>query len=539
MEVGNRWVVRRRALVGALAMMSMVVTAGASVAAINWEGPNQALEARPNTSGNANLDSNSWTDGNPMIAITNGGSSTTNYVHMLWETDKPPGEKSFPYVDYTAACQVNDPDGAMGPLTAPYCAGVYYSRSADITSGGAGTWTNPVRMNTTTSHSRGGSIAAAGSNVYAVSADKRGYFTQQCNNDPAPLRFRMSSNHGGASANWTAVTLLGTSDAMGEYDYPTVAAQGTSVYIVTTYMGNDAAKNGAIMLFRSTNSGGTFTSQSIGRTTARTDTQGVSTGCNNDAAGSGGVGSNPLSLEGWSGYPFVAATSDSPNRVGAVWTRNDEGKIAAKISVDGGATWPGGGDGSACTAGGTDACTQNLLKSGGKGLGFDFDVGGGACQTNNLEYPAGGGPDPGPCGVGGFAVVAAGASRLGFAWISCGQGNNFSGCMNQDTSAPRGVYFRLYETTGGWSPKRLVACLANCPSAPAAGSIGAGYNGAYGLGLAAWGDTGWGDHLLGVPYPDWWIGWRRLSLQQQPHCAGDGRRPGRRSRCRGPVQGIG
>ncbi len=499
----------RRFTVGVAAFLALAITAGSALAAITWEGPNQALQERPDTSGNPNVDSNTWTDGNPMIAVTNGGTSTTNYVHMLWESDRPPGEKSFPYVDYTDACQVTDPDGAMGPLTAPYCAGVYYSRSADITSAGAGTWTNPVRMNTTTSHSRGGSIAASGSNVYVVSADKQGYYTQQCNNDAAPLRFRMSSTNGGPAANWGAVTLLG-SDSLVEYDYPSIAAQGTNVYIAATDMSNDAAARGDIVLFRSTNSGGTFTQQVIGKTTARAETRGVSTGCFNDATGATGP-ANPLGLEGWSGFPFVAATPDSPNRVAVAWGRNDVGKIAAKISLDGGVTWPGGGNGAACTPGGTDQCTQDLIKSGGKGLGFNFDVAGGGCATNNLEYPSGGGPDPGPCGVGTFHAVAAGAGRLGFAWISCGGGNNFEGCTNQDTSAPRGVYFRVWTVASGWAPKRLVACLANCPSAPAAGSIAAGYNGAYGLGLAAWGDTGWGivfsacpiqtGGLGGVDYP--------------------------------------
>ncbi len=506
--------VLKRAAVGLAAILALAITAGSAVAAITWEGANAALQERPNQSGNGSVDSNTWQDGNPMIAISNGGTVATNYVHMLWEGDMPPGgdagngcTAASCYVDYTAACAVTAPMG----LTAPYCSGIYYSRSADITSGGAGTWTAPVRMNTTTMHSRGASIAAAGSNVYVVSADKRGYYTQQCNADPAPLRFRMSSTHGGTSANWGAVTLLGGSDALSEYEYPTIAASGTNVYVIATEMDNDAKGYGNLILFRSTNSGGTFSAQTIGRTTSRFETTGVSTGCNNAANGAGGVPPTPLGLEGWSGYAFVSATGDATPRVGAVWVRNDTGKVVAKISTDGGATWPGGANGAACTVGGTDACTQNLIPSGGKGLGYDYDQAAGGCATTDLEFPAGGGPDPGPCGVGPWAVTAAATGRIGFAWTSCGAGNNFSGCSNQDTTAPRGVYFRLWTTAAGWSPKRLVACLSNCPSAPAAGSIGASYNGAYGLGLAPWGTTGWGiifsacpiqtGGLGGVDYP--------------------------------------
>ncbi|MEX0992031.1 MAG: hypothetical protein WD004_07145 [Actinomycetota bacterium] len=483
--------VLKRAAVGVAAILALAITAGSAVAAITWEGANVALQERPNTSGSAAQDSNTWEDGNPMIAISNGGTAATNYVHMLWETDKSPGVDAYPYVDYTAACSVTDP-APMALPDPPYCSGIYYSRSADITSGGAGTWTAPVRMNTTTSHSRGASIAAAGSNVYVVSADKRGYYTQSCNADPSPLRFRSSTTHGGLVGAWGAMTLLGTSDVLGEYEYPTIAASGTNVYVIATSMVNDSARAGNIVLFRSTNSGGTFTSQTIGKTTSRFETYGVSTGCNLNATGSGGVSPTPLGLEGWSGYAFVSSTGDATDKVGAVWVRSDTGKIVAKVSVDGGATWPGGANGAACTAGGTDQCTQNLIPSGGKGMGYDYDQAAGGCATTDLEFPAGGGPDPGPCGVGPWAVTAAAPGRIGFAWTSCGAGNNFSGCSNQDTTAPRGVYFRLYTTAGGWSPKRLVACLSNCPSAPAAGSIGASYNGAYGLGLAPWGNTGWG-----------------------------------------------
>jgi len=129
--------------------------------------------------------------------------------------------------------------------------------------------------------------------------------------------------------------------------------------------------------------------------------------------------------------------------------------VIAQISTDGGATFAAGG----CT-GGSGLCTMHLAPEGALG------------------------PD-------GRSLISATAAsgRLAFAWV-----------YDTGLSSPKGLYVRIYTSTGGWGPPRLVSCMQN--TAPCAGAPAAAlYNDGYSPSIAMYGTSGLAVVWSACPYP--------------------------------------
>lgn len=380
----------------------------------------------------------SWLNAAPSVAASNNG--VTHYVHAVWTTDAPTGDESNGQVLKTTACS-----SANNPATGvpPYCSGVYYTRSTD----GGATWSGgaaavaPFAVSPTNVHAGRAAIATSGAYVYVAYVTTVGYDDQMCATDARVLYVRVNNNYG-AAASWSAPVRL--TSLSGRVDFPVISASGASVYVVHT----DSA-NGQVILDRSTNNGTSFTQQQIGHTSATFD--------NGRSPGAPTCSSppTPSGLEGFAGRATVAGDGTT---AGAAWIQNNAGRAVVKISTDNGATWPGGANGSPCSAG-VGACTQHLTPSG-------------------------------TLGAGGRSTLSATAAsgRLGFAWVD-----------DVGAAAPKGLYARIYQASTGWGQKKLVSCFQTtspCVGAPAP----AVYNDGYSPSVAFYGTAGVGITWSGCPY---------------------------------------
>jgi hypothetical protein len=126
------------------------------------------------------------------------------------------------------------------------------------------TWSAPVRISPVGKHVDRTSLAASGTNLYAVYATQVNYTI-----DPAAPRqaFIRRSTDGGAT--WqTAISL---SAKAGRVDYPIVAASGSNVYVAFTN-----SNTGAVVMRRSTDNGASFgKAKNLGTTTRQDGDEGL------------------------------------------------------------------------------------------------------------------------------------------------------------------------------------------------------------------------------------------------------------------------
>lgn len=381
----------------------------------------------------------SWLTGSDAVEVSNNG--TQHYVHAVWTSDAPTGDEGNGSAPHGAACS-----GATNPVTGspPYCSGVFYSRSSDggldWTGGAAGA--APFMVSPATTHAGRAAAATSGQYVHVAYVTTTGLADEMCVTDPRVLWVRSNSNYG-APGSWSAPVRL--SSLSGRVDMPSITASGATVEVIHT-----DSDTGAIVLDRSTNNGSSFSKQNIGHTLATFD-NGVSPGAPTCPSSP-----EPSGLEGFSGRASIAG---EPTTVGTSWIGNDSGKAVAKVSLDAGVTWPGGGSGSACDGIGPGLCSMHLTGSGALGAGGRSSV-----------------------------AAAAAPGRIGFAWV-----NDVGGTV------PRGVYVRVFDATSGFGPARLVSCMqggGSCAGAPAALL----YDSGYAPSLAMYGTTGLGLAWSGCPY---------------------------------------
>ena len=214
----------------------------------------------------------SWNEGYGLARSVQG---TTQRLHGLYATDR---------VSSTWA-----KDGG------PYM-GVYYTKSS---SGSA--WTTGKRLNPSTQHAARLGIAAYGSRVYATWVSQTKLVASSTG--ARVLYVQINTKYGDA-ASWKSAVRLTSST--GRVDYPTIAASGYDVHIAWT-----DSVTGSVKVASSTNQGSTWTTRTMGTTTA-------------------GNTSNKA------GYPAVAVAG---NTVAVTWVAGNSGTIRTRISTDRGTTW--------------------------------------------------------------------------------------------------------------------------------------------------------------------------------------------------------
>ncbi|MEX2276151.1 MAG: sialidase family protein [Actinomycetota bacterium] len=189
--------------------------------------------------------------------------------------------------------------------------GVYYTRSTND----GGTWSKGFRLNPKTVHGDRVTLAASGNTVVAAYMDQKQYYQgNQSTFDTTQARFvwirRNTGN--GVNASWSPKVKLPGQNNASRGDYIYSAASGTNFYVATS-----TTNTGKIWLWRSTDSGATWSGPTeVGTTTATDNVTGY--------------------VGGFSGLPAVAATGDD---VGVIWTSTAGGEVTARVSDDAGATW--------------------------------------------------------------------------------------------------------------------------------------------------------------------------------------------------------
>jgi hypothetical protein len=215
----------------------------------------------------------SWSVGN-AIGRSNG------YLHTVWASDCPP------------------PKGACATDQGPYV-GVFWQRSPVIRQPA---WGKAKRISRAGTHAVRPSVAASGTHVYVAWVTQASYLKYR---PRAPRRvwIRVGSQQG---SSWASPVALTGADS--RVDYPVVAASGDAVWVVWT-----AADSGAIRMASSPDAGATWTTVTIGHTTAGKGT-----------------------AEGYAGFPAIGAAGTN---VVAAWFANRTGKQVALTSSTGGGDW--------------------------------------------------------------------------------------------------------------------------------------------------------------------------------------------------------
>jgi len=214
-----------------------------------------------------------WTTGNGLARSTQGTASNLHAVSAL---------------DYIGGRFANDNSPRVG---------IYYRRS---TNGGA-TWWTSVRLNPSTSHAARGAIAAYGSGTYGFYVTQTRW-VRYSRTAPRILYVRTNGNYG-RGAWGTPKRLTSTT---GRVDYPSAAAYGSYVYVAYT-----DATTGSVRIARSRDRGHTFSTKTLGTTTATL-------------------------TDGRAGLPSVATFGPL---VVVAWTADKSGKVLASVSRNYGATW--------------------------------------------------------------------------------------------------------------------------------------------------------------------------------------------------------
>lgn len=253
----------------------VVALAGTALAAITWS-PAQDTATAGKVGPNY-----IWNYGSSLDVMGNGKVAlaySTDYIGGSWATDTGPYQGT-------------------------------YVMTGTVGAGGAVTWAKGKRVSPGTKHAERPSLAAGGSNVYAVYVTQTSYDAYDAA-APRVAYVRVNTSNGAGTAWQKAVRL---SPGTGRVDYPVVAADGSNAYVAWA----DAA-NGNVNVSLSNDSGTTWAKKKIGVTTRD--------------QGDG---------EGFIAWPGICAAGSN---VGVVWLSDDGGKLSYAISQDAGATWPTKGD---------------------------------------------------------------------------------------------------------------------------------------------------------------------------------------------------
>ena len=256
----------RRALPAALGVV--VLTATVALAAVSWPSATGAHQkVGPNWS---------WNYGSSMDKTGNGKIAlvySTDFVKGDWASDSGPYQGTY--------VTTGNVDGSTGAVT----------------------WSKGKLVSQGKKHSERPSLAAGGSNVYAIWVTQTSYDNYD-GTKPRVAYVRVNNNNGAPKA-WNAPIRL--SPGKGQVDYPVVAASGNSAYVVYTN-----SKNGDMVVKRTTDAGANWTTKKVGTTTR------VEQG------------------EGLAGWPGICAAGSN---VAVVWLGANNGLLNYAISTDGGANY--------------------------------------------------------------------------------------------------------------------------------------------------------------------------------------------------------
>jgi hypothetical protein len=349
----NRARSRRRLCTVVIALVVVALARPAS-AAINWGATRNV--GPPST----------WSPGNTLARAD-------SRLLTAWSSDCPP------------------PKGKCATDRGPFV-GVFVQRAS---LGGTLKWSDPARVSQPRTHAERASIAAQGQIALAGWVTQRSY-TRYDGGAPRTFFVRRSKDRG---ASWSKPIRL--SLFSGRVDYPQLAVTNGAAYAVWTN-----ADSGTIRLATSTNGGKTWTTATIGSTTAR-----------------------PVTGEGFGGYPTVGASG--PNLV-VSWFADDAGMQVAKSSSAQGSDFtpispadtltgssPNDGFHYAVAGGASDGVTNDIAVAyttadgiaarvfDGASLGAEVVVLGGTwpTQIRDRTYAGATGPVVEPFGAGGLTVA--------------------------------------------------------------------------------------------------------------------------------------
>jgi hypothetical protein len=310
-----------------------------------------------------------WTVGNALAR-------SQGFLHAAWASDCPP------------------PSGACATDTGPYM-GVFWQR-ATIEASPA--WSSPRRISQSGQHASRPALAASGGDVYVAWVTRRSYLHAK----PTSARVlwvRASPDEGDSWGRPVRVSAHG-----GRVDFPVIAASGARAWLAWTN-----ADTGAIRMATSEDHGGTWSTASIGVTTA-----------------------GASSRAGFRGFPSVGASGMDAL---VAWVGDDAGRIVALGSNVAGTDWsagsvptellvsgPHGGNDYPATRGADDGASTNvavayatrhgvqarLFDGGAIGPARDV-VGPWPVTVAGRRYDDGYGPAVAPFGAQGVAV----------AWAAC------------------------------------------------------------------------------------------------------------------------
>jgi hypothetical protein len=228
------------------------------------------------------------------------------FLQAAWASDCPP------------------PSGACATDAGPYM-GVFWQRAMI---GSSPAWGVPRRISQRKRHAARPALAASGSDLYVAWVTRRSY--QHASPSSARvLWIRASTDEGDSWASPVRLSALG-----GRVDYPVIAASGARGWVVWT-----DADSGAIRMARTDDGGTTWSTTTIGATTA----------------GSG-------SRAGARGFPTIGASGTD---VLAAWVGDDAGRVLALGSDVAGDDW-------------SSSSTPTVLQSSGPHGGNDYPAARGA-----------------------------------------------------------------------------------------------------------------------------------------------------------------
>ena len=255
-----------------VALLALVVTAGVALAAITLDVSDPAL-AGGKVGGNY-----TWNYGNSLESTS--CDSTTN-LNALYATD--------------------DIKGTFASDAGPY-QGVY-ATYAD-SSGSPLSWSKPKRVSQSTIHAERPSLAADGSNVFALWVSQTSYDAY----DSSAKRVAYVRTSPDCGATWNPIVKL--TSGRGQVDYPILAADDGYAYVIYTN-----AKTGDVKIAISIDGGAVWTQSVVGSTTSI------------NASDTG---------EGYYSYPSIAASGAN---VAAGWYTDSAGRQVVIGSDDHGTTW--------------------------------------------------------------------------------------------------------------------------------------------------------------------------------------------------------
>lgn len=393
----------RRALPMALITLVTILAPSAS-AAVVW-GPDHPV-GPPSV----------WNPGGSLAAAAAG-------LVVVWSSDCPP------------------PHGRCATDAGPYM-GVFAQH------GGIGKWSKPVRLSQNKQQAERASVAASGASVVA------GWVTQTSYRHYRPKAPRVFYVRRGSrsGARWSPPVRL--TPLKGRVDYPTLAMTGANVFAAWTTAGT-----GAIRLATSLDRGATWTTRTVGSTTAR-----------------------PVGAEGYAGYPAVGASGSD---VALTWYADDAGRQVVLTSNVGGTDWtsstvpdelttdgPSDGFHYAGARGAADGVTNDVAVAYTTADGLAVRVWDGA--TLGPERAVLAGPWPATlrarkyAGAYGPAVVPSGTQDLSVAFGAC----RLTGLLNPCNSTQRSARIDLFTTSSGnggasWAnPFRLSSANAAINESP-------------------------------------------------------------------------